>query len=131
MKLWDARTHRRLATLTGHTATVGSVVVSWDGKTLVTISEDRTIRLWDLETHQQVALYTGHTGVVNSAVFSPDGNTLVTSASDQTVRLWDARVFRDLAALTDQVCAIAGRSLTEREWHRYVPDGVPYRRICP
>ncbi|WP_030742507.1 trypsin-like peptidase domain-containing protein [Streptomyces sp. NRRL F-5135] len=131
VKLWDARAHRRLATFTGHTATVGSVVVSRDGKTLVTTSEDRTIRLWDLETHQQVALYTGHTGVVDSALFSPDGNTLVTSSSDLTVRLWDARPFHDSSALTDQACTIAGRSLTEQEWHRYVPDGVPYQRICP
>ncbi|CAL9639376.1 nSTAND1 domain-containing NTPase [Streptomyces sp. enrichment culture] len=131
VRLWDARTHRRLATLTGHTGIVWSAVVSPDGKTLATFGDDRTIRLWDIESHRQLALYTGHTSPVNSALFSPDGNTLVTSSSDLTVRLWDTRAFRDLATLTDRACTLAGRSLTEQEWDRYVPDGVAYHRICP
>ncbi|MFC7884714.1 trypsin-like peptidase domain-containing protein [Streptomyces sp. NPDC057376] len=129
--LWDARTHRRLATLTGHTGVVWSAVVSPDGKTLATVGDDRAIRLWDIRTHRQLALYTGHTGVVSSAFFSSDGHTLVTSSSDLSVRLWDTRAFNDPATLTDRACAIAGRSLTEQEWHRYVPDGVAYRRTCP
>ncbi|GAA2603388.1 MULTISPECIES: trypsin-like peptidase domain-containing protein [Streptomyces] len=129
--LWDAHTHRRLATLTGHTGIVSSAVVSPDGKTLATVGDDRAIRLWDIETHRQLALYAGHTGAVHSAFFSPDGNTLVTSSSDLTVRLWDTDAFNDLDTLEDRACAIAGRSLTEQEWHRYVPDGVAYRRTCP
>ncbi|MFJ9590418.1 nSTAND1 domain-containing NTPase [Streptomyces acidicola] len=130
-RLWDVTTHRRLTTLTGHTGTVGSVAVSPDGQTLATTGDDRTVRLWDIETHQQLALYTGHTRVVRSALFSPDGNTLATSGSDVTVRLWDTDAFNDLATLTHKACTIAGRSLTEREWRRYVPDGVAYHRICP
>lgn len=129
--LWDAHTHRRLATLTGHTGAVWSAVVSPDGKTLATAGDDRAVRLWDIETQRQLTLSTGHTGVVNSAFFAPDGNTLVTSSSDMTVRLWDTRAFSDPATLTDRACTFAGRSLTEQEWHRYVPDGVAYRRICP
>lgn len=130
-RLWDVRTHRRIATLNGHTGIVWSVDVSPDGKTAVTTSDDRTVRLWDLQTHQQLALLTGHTGVLRSALFAPDGNTLATSADDGTIRLWDTRAFNDPATLTDRACTIAGRSLTEQEWHRYVPDGVAYRRTCP
>ncbi|MFE1028338.1 trypsin-like peptidase domain-containing protein [Streptomyces sp. NPDC058818] len=129
--LWDAHTHLRIATLTGHTGIVWSAAVSPDGKTLATVGDDRAMRLWDLGTHRQLALYTGHTGAVKSAFFSPDGNTLVTSSSDMTVRLWDTRAFSDLDTLTDRACTLAGRSLTEQEWHRYVPHGVAYRRICP
>ena len=71
-----------------------------------------------------------HTGIPRSALFAPDGNTLTTS-DDGTVRLWDTDAFNDLATLTDNACTVAGRSLTEQEWRRYVPDGVAYRRICP
>ncbi|MFF9863298.1 nSTAND1 domain-containing NTPase [Streptomyces tendae] len=130
-RLWDVRTHRSLGTLSGHTGAVWSAVVSPDGQTLATAGDDRTIRLWNIETRQQLALLTGHTGVLRSAVFAPDGDTLATSSDDETIRLWDTNAFNDLAALKDQACAIADRSLTEREWHRYVPDGVDYRRICP
>ncbi|WP_337307963.1 MULTISPECIES: nSTAND1 domain-containing NTPase [unclassified Streptomyces] len=129
--LWDAHTHRRIATLTGHTGIVWSAAVSPDGNTLATVGDDRAMRLWDIGTHRQLALYTGHTGAVKSAFFSPDGNTLVTRSSDMTVRLWDTRAFSDLDTLTDRACTLAGRSLTEQEWHRYVPHGVVYRRICP
>ncbi|MDI3418714.1 nSTAND1 domain-containing NTPase [Streptomyces luteolus] len=129
-RLWDVRSHRRIATLTGHTGPVWSAVVSPDGKTLATTSDDRTVRLWDMETHQQLAMLTGHTTVVHAAVFSPDGNSLATNGSDQTVRLWDTSAFNDLPTLVDRVCAIAGRSLTEQEWRRYVSEGVAYRRIC-
>ncbi|MBY8845557.1 trypsin-like peptidase domain-containing protein [Streptomyces sp. SP2-10] len=130
-RLWDVRTHRRLATLSGHTGTVWSAVVSPDGKTLATTGDDRTVRLWDLRTHRQLALLTGHTGVLRSALFAPDGNTLTTTSDDGTVRLWDTDAFNDLTTLTDKACAIAGRPLTEQEWHRYVPEGVAYHRICP
>ncbi|MFE2463162.1 trypsin-like peptidase domain-containing protein [Streptomyces sp. NPDC059402] len=129
--LWDAQTHRRITTLTGHTGVVRAAVVSPDGKTLATGGDDRVIRLWDIETHRMVAMYSGHTGAVESAFFSPDGNTLITNSSDLTVRMWDTRAFRDPAALTAQACALAGGSLTEQEWHGYVPDGVAYRRTCP
>ncbi|WP_329377026.1 nSTAND1 domain-containing NTPase [Streptomyces sp. NBC_01716] len=130
-RLWDVRTHRRLATLSGHTGTIWSAVVSPDGKTLATTGDDRAVRLWDLRTYRQLALLTGHTGVLRSALFAPDGNTLTTSSDDGTVRLWDTDAFNDLATLTDKACAIAGRSLTEREWHRYIPDKIAYHRICP
>lgn len=129
--VWDVRTHRRLTTLTGHTGVVWSAVVSPDGKTLATAGDDRVIRLWDIETHRYSAMYAGHTGVVNSAFFSPDGNTLVTSSSDLTVRLWDTRAFSDRASLMDRACTLAGGSMTEQEWHQYVPEGVAYRRTCP
>ncbi|MFH9575677.1 trypsin-like peptidase domain-containing protein [Streptomyces sp. NPDC017454] len=130
-RLWDVRTHRPVATLSGHAGIVGSVVVSPDGQTLATTGNDRTVRLWDLRTHRQLALLTGHTGVLRSALFAPDGNTLTTSGDDGTVRLWDTDAFNDLATLTDQACAIAGRSLTEKEWRRYVPEEVSYHRTCP
>ncbi|WP_340559826.1 nSTAND1 domain-containing NTPase [Streptomyces sp. GSL17-111] len=130
-RLWDVRGRRHLATLSGHVGTVWSAVVSPDGRTVATAGDDRTVRLWDLRTHRQSALLLGHTGVLRSIRFAPDGDTLVTSATDRTVRLWDTGAFSDDAALTDRACAIAGRSLTEREWHRHVPDGVGYRRVCP
>ncbi|WP_329558431.1 trypsin-like peptidase domain-containing protein [Streptomyces uncialis] len=132
VRLWDVRTLRRLATLNGHVGAVRSAVVSPDGRTLATTGDDRTVRLWDLRTHRQLALLTGHTGATRSAVFAPDGKTLTTtSGADRTAREWDTAAFGDLATLTGEACAIAGRSLTEREWRRYLPDGVAYRRICP
>lgn len=44
--LWDIAEGRRLAVLTGHTATVNAVGFSADGATLISGGEDGTVRLW-------------------------------------------------------------------------------------
>ncbi|MFE3648689.1 trypsin-like peptidase domain-containing protein [Streptomyces sp. NPDC059152] len=130
-RLWDVRTHRALATLTGHTGIVWSVVFSPDGQTLGTTGDDATVRLWDVSARRPVAVLTGHTGTVRAVVFGPAGNTLATGGADTTARLWDTAAFHDPRTLVDRVCAIAGRSMTQREWEQQVPAGVRYRRICP
>jgi WD40 repeat protein len=66
--------------LTGHTADVGSVAFSPDGRTLATGSGDYTVILWDLSDparpHRVGDALTGHTATVDSVTFSPDGRTL-------------------------------------------------------
>jgi WD40 repeat protein len=80
-------------TLTGHTDMVYRVAFARDGRTLATVSADRTVRLWDLtdreRPHPLGAPLTGHTGTVLGVAFSPDGRTLATASLDRTIRLWD------------------------------------------
>jgi hypothetical protein len=84
-----------------------------------------------VQTHQLLALLTGHTGPVWSVIFSPNGDSLASSSDDGTVRLWSVDIFDNLNTAIDQACAIAGRSMTPREWQQSVPAGVPYHQICP
>ncbi|MDQ1022850.1 WD40 repeat protein [Streptomyces umbrinus] len=46
VRLWDVARRTKIATLTGHTGTVRSVVFSPDGSTLASGSHDGTVRLW-------------------------------------------------------------------------------------
>ena len=51
VKVWDVGTGQERATFTtGQTSLVTSVALSGDGKTLVSGSEDKTVKVWDVDT---------------------------------------------------------------------------------
>ncbi len=87
--VFDARTGRRLGTLTGHSETVFAIVYSPDGARVASAGRDRAIRLWDAERLTPVAELRGHTGYIWSLAFGRDGSFLVSGSGDHTVRIWD------------------------------------------
>lgn len=74
--------------LAGHTATVSAVAFRPDGRTLVSVSWDHTLRVWDSVSGAARLTVPAHAGVVLAAAFSPDGKTLATAADDKMVKLW-------------------------------------------
>ena len=76
----------------GHEGSVLSVAFSPDGRTIVSGSEDQTLRLWDLEGNPIGQPFKGHKGRVNSVAFSPNGKFIVSGSEDETtLRLWDLK----------------------------------------
>jgi len=65
----------------GHSAMINDVMFTPDGKTLVSISDDKTICVWDVETGGLIKTIRGQIGdgsegSLYSGAFSPDGKTL-------------------------------------------------------
>jgi U3 small nucleolar RNA-associated protein 15 len=62
--------------------------------TLMSASDDKTVRLWDLPSNNPSRMFTGHSDYVRCGAFMPGGNSnlLVSGSYDETVRVWDARV---------------------------------------
>ncbi|KAF1843046.1 U3 small nucleolar RNA-associated protein-like protein 15 [Cucurbitaria berberidis CBS 394.84] len=59
---------------------------------LMSCSDDRTVRLWDLPSDKSVTKFNGHQDYVRCGTFMPAQSGLLVSGSyDQTVRLWDSR----------------------------------------
>jgi WD40 repeat protein len=84
------------STLKGHQAWVSCLGFSPDGKTLVSGSEDKTVRIWDVTAGKESAIFAGHTKVIQAVAFSPDGQTVATASSDKTVRVLDAATGSEL-----------------------------------
>jgi WD40 repeat protein len=85
----DAITGSQVAVLSGHTEWVRSVTFSSDGTSLVSGSDDRTVKLWDVQTGGVVKTFCGHTGYVVSVSISFDRATIASGSYDSTVHLWD------------------------------------------
>jgi WD40 repeat protein len=89
VKIWNAKTRALVATLEGHTHWVGCLAWTQDGKTLISGSDDCSIRTWNAATWKQIAVLEGHTSRVIGIVISPNGCILASASGDNTARLWN------------------------------------------
>ncbi|MBD2603674.1 CHAT domain-containing protein [Scytonema hofmannii FACHB-248] len=80
-----------LSSLKGHSDWVRSLAFSSDGKTLISGSNDETVRLWDLETRQPIHILTAHEKRVKCVGITPDGKMLVSASTDSKIKLWDQK----------------------------------------
>ena len=79
--------------LQGHTAAVTSVAFSADGASLVSGSNDMTVRLWDVVGRKPIGdPMIGHQGLVLSVAFVADGNEIVSGGNEHALRFWNAVV---------------------------------------
>jgi WD40 repeat protein len=85
----DAITGSQVSVLSGHTGCVESVTFSSDGTSLVSGSDDKTVKLWDIQTGGVVKTFCGHTDSVLSVSISFNHTTIASGSYDTTVRLWD------------------------------------------
>ena len=83
----------------GHKGMINSLVLSTDGQTIVSSSNDHTIIVWKKDTAtgqwqmiqrlgQLASDYIDHFGGINSVALSVDGKTIVGGSDDHTVTVW-------------------------------------------
>src|ERR1700733_6561423 len=65
----------------GHTSIVNKVLFTSDGKELISVSSDKTIRFWDVASGEPIRVVrlpidTSKSGQLYAAALSPDGRTL-------------------------------------------------------
>lgn len=84
-------------TFDGHRGKVNGVAEMLDGS-LISWSQDGTVRLWEGETATQLIVFnTHHADVLGTLVF-PDGR-LLTWGNDDALRLWDKRTAEQLGEM--------------------------------
>jgi WD40 repeat protein len=77
LKVWNLKTAQELLTITGNSNGANDVVMTPDGKYLVShTSYDNTLHVWELETQDVIASFCGESTLTCCAV-APDGLTIV------------------------------------------------------
>lgn len=65
------------------------VQFSPDGKWIVSISEDDSLKIWEAETGRLLHNLLAHEADISSVQFSPNGKWILTASYDKTAKVWD------------------------------------------
>ncbi|HZL88236.1 MAG TPA: hypothetical protein VFB96_07650 [Pirellulaceae bacterium] len=93
---------KQLALLQGHSNAVRCLALSPDGKTLVSGSDDLTVRVWRVSGGNLRATLRGHQARIEFVAITPDGSTIVSADRDGIIKVWDAAASRQRNQLTEQ-----------------------------
>ncbi|KAJ1476006.1 quinon protein alcohol dehydrogenase-like superfamily [Baffinella frigidus] len=113
----------QVRTLAGHSSAVTLLVISADGKRVVSSSEGSGLKIWDVKTGAEVGSLADRGRDVNvcSVAISADGKRIVSGSSDATVKIWDVETGAKVWTSRTHDCK-AGCTCTIR----YYNDGVSY-----
>ena len=114
-------------TLTGHSNYVDTVSFSPDGKTLVSGSEDKTIKIWDVTKSKALRTLSDNSSSFYAVAISPDGQTLASGGGDNKIKIWNissGELIRTLTDHSDAVSAVAispdGQNLASGSWDKTI-----------
>ena len=113
VKVWDAVSGTVLKSMNEHKQEVRGVGVSHDGKRLISVSDDDTIRVRNLADPPSNRVIKrprrqlfGFSNQVDCATFSPDDRLIATGSWDKVVRVWNANTGELVKSLTGHTRAI-------------------------
>lgn len=105
--LWDAETASQIHTIQNiHTATIWQVEFTRDGRYIVTVSSDGTLKMTDLNT--DTAVYTiNHTAAVYRFSIAPDNTACITvSSPTNVIKVWNVQTGTEIRKLEGHTKAI-------------------------
>ncbi|KAF5615142.1 Pwp2p [Fusarium sp. NRRL 52700] len=103
IQVFDVNSRAILKTWTQHKQPVWTTKFSpTELTTLLSASDDKTVRLWDLPSNDPTTTFVGHSDYVRCANFMPCtmSNMIVSGSYDSTVKLWDPRAGSNSAVMT-------------------------------
>lgn len=90
LQLWDAERRKKVRSMGGHAARVGSLSWSPSGQLIASGSRDCAVFIHDVRVREHhVTTLAGHTQEVCGLAWSPEGTVLASGGNDNLLCLWD------------------------------------------
>ena len=126
---WDMSKKAVVQRYEGHTGACKRIVVSADGKRLITASpRDPLLRIWDEESGKQLGVLEGHESGVGSLALMPDGKHLISgscwrsltgpmdgASPEHCIRIWNIEARKQVARLDGHAALVTDLAIS--------PDG--------
>ena len=99
--LWEVGQDNPRAVLRGHTARINGLSFTPDSDSLLSGSDDGSLRVWDVLHGQMVRLIQGYRPALYDLDWSPDGTRIITAGANGQVTVWDvtgetpSKIWRD------------------------------------
>jgi WD40 repeat protein len=110
LSLWDARTGRQIADLSGMEGKIAQVAFAPRGNRIVGGGQDGRLRIWNAADGTLLATVDAHQGPVGRIAFRADGVLMASGGADGTARLWrvaDGGLLATLVALREPIVHLA------------------------
>ncbi|MHA1301825.1 MAG: WD40 repeat domain-containing protein, partial [Candidatus Helarchaeota archaeon] len=98
IRIWELESAKLIRTLEGHVGQINSIVISRDGKYIISgssgetiLGRSNTVNLWELNSGNLIKILIGHKKGVFSVAISPNGNYIVSGSEDGSIKIWDVR----------------------------------------
>ncbi len=98
--------------LAGHSHIVSSLVLSKDGKMIVSASKDKTIKIWHLERGELIRTLKAHKDAVYAVALSKDEQILASGSADKTIKLWHVETGELLSTFAGHNDAVTSLAFT-------------------
>ncbi|MCA9127218.1 MAG: protein kinase, partial [Planctomycetales bacterium] len=108
--VWDARKRRKIGELVGHDDHIHSVVISGDGRWIVSAGH-YSVRVWDAKSHTEVTTFPRSMIQDDfSLAFHPNNHWLAAGSDLGTITIWDVaqrQRVKQLVGHSDEIHAVA------------------------
>ena len=116
--------------LAGHTGTVQSICFHPNGESLVSGSDDRSIRIWEIPTGNQLAELRHHKKTISSIRLSSNGELIISSDFIGSTAIWNTAARKLLFEIDSQ----AGQVGLAKNWigpklFRTIPPNIDVEKI--
>jgi WD40 repeat protein/energy-coupling factor transporter ATP-binding protein EcfA2 len=108
---------------TGDPVAIRHLTFSPDGKQILGIADDLTMRSWEATSGKLIQVFQGHEASIRQVRYSPDGQWIVSASWDRTARIWQTATGQITRTLTheDAVSSASfspdGRQVVTTSWN--------------